>query len=101
MSKRFIVFVIALSVLAACNTGPLMKPPLSMRDKPGEWQEGYRAGCASAYSTGGSVYYNYERDEALYGENEQYTEGWDSGAKACLDRMSSPSSTNPRHLYIY
>jgi hypothetical protein len=69
------VGVACLIFLAGCSAG--------LSGKPEKYQAGYAIGCRSGQVNAGRPGPLSWRDEALYRSDEQYTAGWNDGAKDC------------------
>jgi hypothetical protein len=50
---------------------------------PGEYQEGYSAGCPSGQVAAGHPYRSFTKDVDRYSNDARYRQGWDDGFSVC------------------
>jgi hypothetical protein len=79
--------ITALSVLALAGCGGSQRERLIANGAAPSYADGYEHGCSSGNAAGGGVFDSATKDEARFGTDAQYADGWSDGFQTCKARM--------------
>ncbi len=89
------VFILSFLVIAGCATKQLAqkREKLTQQGFSNDYIDGYVSGCSTGYKHAGDPFFDVSRDMPRYQSNQDYSNGWDKGYKACQSEYESLMNT--------